>query len=395
MSYTLIKGGNAVFENEIKKADLLIKDEIIKDISFSGELPENCEVIDADGAYISPGFVDIHVHGGAGYDFMDCNVNAFREISDIHLNNGTTTMLPTAVSAEFGNILNFIEVYKKAVPLCPNFCGIHLEGPYISKEQKGAHKEHLLHSPTDAESEMLLGAGRGIIKRITAAPELDNMEAFTKRMVENGVLMSVGHSNATSTQAKNAFEHGFSHITHLYSATSSIHKVNQKVEAGVIEAAYLNDDVSIELIADGKHVAVDALKLAMKIKGCGKIALVSDALRSAGTDVKESYLGEKIEANRVIIEDGVAKLPDRSCFAGSIATGITLLERGINHYGLSVCDAVKMLTRTPAEILGINNIGRIENGFTANIVVFDKNCKIKTVLLNGIAVTDKKKGKLA
>lgn len=395
MSYTLIKGGNAVFENEIKKADLLIKDEIIKDISFSGELPENCEVIDADGAYVSPGFVDIHVHGGAGYDFMDCTVNAFREISDIHLKNGTTTMLPTAVSAEFDSILSFIEIYKRAEELCPNFCGIHLEGPYISKEQKGAHKEHLLHSPTDAETEKLLGAGRGIIKRITAAPELDNMEAFTKRMVENGVLMSVGHSNATSSETQNAFEHGFSHITHLYSATSSIHKVNQKVEAGVIEAAYLNDDVSIELIGDGKHVAVDALKLAMKIKGSGKIALVSDALRPAGTDVKESYLGEKIEANRVIIEDGVAKLPDRSCFAGSIATGIMLLERGINHYGLSLCEAVKMLTRTPAEILGMKSIGRLEAGCTANIVVFDKNCKIKTVLLNGAAVTDKKKGKLA
>jgi len=384
MKKLLIKNGKVVFENAVKSCDLLICDGKICDVDFCGEIPQDCEVLDAEGAYVSPGFVDIHVHGGGGYDFMDCTPEALKAISDIHLKNGTTSLLPTAVSSEFENIIKLIEVYKSVE--CPNFFGIHLEGPYISKKQKGAHKEHLLHSPTPEETERLISVGEGIIKRITAAPELDGMDAFAERMISRGVNMSIGHTDATSDIALKAFDHGFSHVTHLYSATPTVRKINEVVKAGVIEAAYLDDRATVELIADGCHAAIDALRLAVKIKGREKVALVSDALRPAGTDVKESYLGEKIEANRVIIENGVAKLPDRSSFAGSIATGSTLLERGINHYGFSLVDTVYMLTATPASVMGLSDRGRIAKGLKADLAVFDKDLKIKNVIIDGTII---------
>lgn len=386
MSYLLIKNGKVIADDRIIKTDVLVKGNEIIDTAFSGEIPEGCQIIDAQNKYVSPGFIDIHLHGGGGYDFMDCTPEAFCEISKTHLLNGTTTLVPTAVSSTFENILKLIQTYKDTVDLCPNFYGIHLEGPYISKNQKGAHKEHLLHAPTEDETEKLLAAGKGVIKRITAAPELDNMEYFSKKMLENGISLAVGHSDATSDIALDAFKHGFAHITHLYSATPSVRKINQVVKAGVIEAAYLDDNVTVELIADGKHAAVDALKLAVKIKGTDKVALVTDALRPAGTDVKESWLGEKIPENRVIIEDGVAKLPDRSSFAGSIATTGMLLERGINHYGLTLTDTVKMLTQTPAAILGAKNKGRIKNGFDADIAIFNQDYCIEKVILGGTIV---------
>ncbi len=383
MSYLLIKNAKVIADEKIIKSDILIKDNKIIDTAFMGEIPEGCQEINAENKYVSPGFIDIHLHGGGGYDFMDCTREAFCEISKIHLLNGTTTLVPTAVSSTFENILKLIQTYKDAINLCPNFYGIHLEGPYISKNQKGAHKEYLLHSPTDEETELLISEGKGVIKRITAAPELDNMENFAKKMLENGISLAVGHSDATSDITLNAFKHGFSHITHLYSATPSVRKINQVVKAGIIEAAYLDDNVTVELIADGKHAAVDALKLAVKIKGTDKVALVTDALRPAGTDVKESWLGEKIPENRIIIEDGVAKLPDRSSFAGSIATSSMILDRGVNHYGLTLVDTVKMITETPAKILGIENKGKIEKSYIADIVIFDQNYKVNNVILNG------------
>lgn len=389
MNNILIKNGKIVKANTIYEGNLLICGNRIADTDYKGQPPEECICIDASGKYVSPGFIDIHVHGGGGYDFMDCTVEAFINITDTHLKNGTTTIVPTAVSSSFESILKLIEVYKEAKPLCPTMYGLHLEGPYISPCQKGAHKEKYLHSPNDEETEKLLCAGRGVIKRITAAPELAHMRKFAESMISNGVSLAVGHSDATSDVALDAFEHGFSHVTHLYSATPSVRKINQVVKAGVIEAAYLNDNVTVELIADGKHVAQDALRLAVKIKGTNHVALVTDALRPAGTNATESWLGEKVPENRVIIEDDVAKLPDRSSFAGSVATSSMLLKKGITHYRLSIQDTVKMLTETPAKILGIEDKGKLKEGYIADIVLFNKEFEVSDVVLNGVIIDRK------
>lgn len=383
MKYTLIENGNAFVDRKITKRNILIRDNTIADIDFHGELPENTLVINAQGKFVSPGFIDIHLHGGGGYDFMDCTTEAFREISRTHLLNGATTMVPTAVSSTIEDIISLLDTYKNAIADCPNFYGIHLEGPYISKNQKGAHNENILRDPTRDETQLLLEKGRGIITRITAAPELSGMEEFAKTMLQNGVRLSIGHSDATSDIALAAMKNGFSHVTHLYSATPSVRKIDQVVKAGVLEAAYLCDDTTVELIADGKHAAVDALRLAVKIKGVDKVCLVTDALRPAGTDATESYLGAKTPENRIIVEDGVAKLPDRSSFAGSIATVAMVLEKGVNHYGLTLEDTLTMLTETPAKVLGACKKGKLTEGLDADIVIFDSDLKIEKVMLGG------------
>ena len=383
MSYFLIKNAKAILDNGIFERDILIKDDKIIDTEFSGELPDNCEIYDANNNFVSPGFIDIHLHGGGGFDFMDSTEEAFKAISAVHLKNGSTTIIPTTVSADFESTLNMIECYKKYVKSCPNFYGIHLEGPYLSATQKGAHNEKFLHAPTNVEIEALLSTGAGIVKRITAAPELDNMDYFAKKMSENGVHLSIGHSDATSDIALSGFKNGFSHITHMYNVTPSIRKIGQTITAGIVEAAYLNEDTTLELIADGKHVAADAMKLAVKIKGIDKVCAVSDALRPAGTDAKESYLGEKIPENLVIIEDGVAKLPDRTRFAGSVATGAMMLDKIVNYFGFSLTDAVKLLSSSPAKIMGMTDRGKIENNLLADLVVFDNSLKIRSVIKAG------------
>ena len=295
MSAILIKNGTVVSDGSLRQRSVLICDGRIADADFHGEMPADCQVIDAQGLYVSPGFIEIHAHGGGGYDIMDCEVEAFRAICDVHLKNGTTTLVPTAVSAKFEDVLRLIDVYKKAQDVCPNMIGLHLEGPFISKAQKGAHKEYLLHAPTDGEIDALLSAGAGVIKRITAAPELDNMESFAKKMTDAGIGLAVGHSDATADVALRAFQNGFTHVTHLYSATPGVRKIGQVVKAGVVEAAYLDNGVTVELIADGKHAAVHALQLAVKIKGVDKVALVTDALRPAARPLlvcrQHRYLG--------------------------------------------------------------------------------------------------------
>lgn len=383
MENLLIRNGKIIKRDGIYEGDILIRDKNIVETDYRGDIPQDCVCIDACGKYVAPGFIDIHVHGGGGYDFMDCTVEAFKEITSVHLKNGTTTIVPTAVSSSMENVFELIDVYKEATSVCPTMYGLHLEGPYISPEQKGAHKEKYLHSPNANEIAKLLHKGQGIIKRITAAPELEGMDEFVTEMKKAGVSLAVGHSDATSDIALDAFKKGFSHVTHLYSATPSIRKINQVVKAGVVEAAYLDDQVTVELIADGKHCAKDALQLVVKVKGIDNVALVTDALRPAGTDVSESWLGEKTPENRVIIEDGVAKLLDRSSFAGSIATTSMILQKGVEHYGLSLCDTVTMLTETPARILGIDDIGKLDKGYIANIVIFDEDYHICNVIFEG------------
>lgn len=383
MSYLLIKNAKAIFDTGIFERDILIKDNKIVDTAFFGGLPNDCEIYDAKNNFVSAGFIDIHLHGGGGFDFMDSTEETFKAISEVHLKNGSTTIIPTTVSADFENTLKMIECYKKYAQSCPNFYGIHLEGPYLSVAQKGAHNEKFLHAPTNEEIEQLLSVGGGVIKRITAAPELDNMEYFAKTMSQNGVHLSVGHSDATSDVALSGFKNGFSHVTHMYNVTPSIRKIGQTVTAGIVEAAFLSDDTTLELIADGKHVAIDAMKLAVKIKGIDKVCAVSDALRPAGTDAKESYLGEKIPENLVIIEDGVAKLPDRTRFAGSVATSAMMLERLVNYFEFSVVDAVKLLSSSPAKIMGMDDRGRIANGLLADFVVFDDELKVLDVIKSG------------
>ncbi len=378
-----VKGDKVVFPDKVREATLVIENGKITDTDYHGEIPENAQVIDARGKYVMPGFVEIHLHGGGGYDFTDATVEAFEKISEVHRKYGVTSFMPTTVSCEDNALENLFDTYRKAKQKDTKmrYLGIHLEGPFISLEMKGAQNPNCIKAPTPYETDRLLEMGSDIIKMCTAAPELDGMNYMAQQMLKNNIVLSSGHSNATFDDIKKARDMGFHHITHMYSNTPSVRKINQIVRAGILEAAYFYDDIRIELIGDGHHVPAEVLKLALKIKGADKINITSDAMRGAGTDSKESYLGEIKEENRVIIEDGVAKLPDRSFFAGSIATGQVMLKWLINECGVSLCDASRMLSLTPATIVGENKvIGSIEKGKCADIILLNEQLDIVDVL---------------
>jgi len=378
-----IIGGEVVFPDKVRKTSLVIENGKITDTDYHGEIPEGAEVIDATGKYVMAGFVEIHLHGGGGYDFTDATVEAFCKISEAHRKFGVTSFLPTTVSCDDTALEKLFDTYRKAKEKDTKmrYLGIHLEGPFISHEMKGAQNPNCIKAPTMYETDKLLEMGGDIIKMCTAAPELDGIEYTAKKMTERGIVMSSGHSNATYEDIERAMEFGFKHITHMYSNTPTVRKINQIVRAGVLEAAYLHDDIKVELIGDGHHVPCEVLKLALKIKGADSINITSDAMRAAGTDVTESYLGEIKEENRVIIEDGVAKLPDRSFFAGSIATGEVMLKWLVNKCKVSLPDASRMLSLTPSTIVGASNlIGSIHKGKYADIILVDKNCEVAEVL---------------
>ncbi len=379
----LIKGAYVVLPDSCKKCSVLIENGKIAAI-----LPENsaadAEIINADGMYLLPGFVEIHAHGGGGFDFADGTEEAFKAVCSAHLSHGTTSVAPTLVSVSDESMYRFFDMYRAMEEKAGvNLLGIHLEGPFISPEMKGAQNPAYVHSPDKWEVDRLADTAGDIISLCTAAPEIAGAEYMAKRMKGCGTVLSIGHSNVTCAQAKKAFDMGFSHITHLYSNTPGVRKINQVVCAGLLEAAYLYD-FDIELIGDGHHVAKEVLALALKIKSADKINLTSDAMRAAGTDTAESYLGEIAPENRVIIEDGVAKLPDRSFFAGSIATGDIMLKWAVRDCGVHVCDASKMLSATPARIIGAKKKGSIVCGYDADLILADKEFNVNKIFVNGV-----------
>lgn len=352
---------------------------------------EEAQRVDARGGYILPGFVDIHLHGGGGADFMEGTADAIRAVARAHCLHGTTAMAPTTMACapeELEALLNCYDQVVREGTGSADFLGVHLEGPYFSPEQKGAQPEGFLGSPNAETTAKVLAQGKGHIIRWDAAPELPGMREFAQQLIREGVLVSAAHTDATAQEALDGFDWGFSHITHFYCAISSRRKRDQRVVAGVLEAAFLRDEVTLEIIGDGRHVPRECLLLALKIKGPDRVALVSDAMRAAGQDVTESFLGSEAGGVRVIVEDQVAKLPDRSCYAGSIATTDRMLRVAHLEYGVPLCDAVKMLSLTPARLCGAGlRKGSLEKGKDADLVIMDQGFQVQRVFVRGREIT--------
>ena len=354
-----------------------------------GQLPADMERVDAEGGYILPGFIDLHLHGGGGYDFMDGTKEAMRGIAKAHCLHGTTAMTPTTMACaddELAAMFDKFDQVMKEGTGSADFLGIHLEGPYFSPKEKGAQPEAFLGCPTRARTEKILEMGKGNIVRWDAAPELDGMQEFAWQLSQQGIMVSEGHSDATTEEALKGFDWGFSHITHFFCGMSSRRKVGQKVVGGVREAAFLRDEITLELIGDGCHVPAELMQLALKIKGDDKVILVTDAMRAAGQDVNTSYLGSKEGGVPVIIEDGVAKLVDRSFFAGSVATTDRMLRVALS-FGVPLVSAVKMLSLTPARLAGASERkGSLARGKDADIVLMNKDFFVRRVFVRGAEI---------
>lgn len=348
--------------------------------------------IDAKGQYISPGFIDIHVHGGGGYDFMDGTEEAFFKIAETHAQYGTTSMLPTTLASEPEELFKTLELYKQANKknvTGAQFLGIHLEGPYFAMSQKGAQDPRYIRNPDPKEYKDIL-ARSSDIKRWSAAPELEGAIEFGNFLRSKGILVAMGHTDAIYEEALLGFEAGFTLATHLYSGMSGVMRRTCFRYAGVIETAFLIDEMDVEIIGDGIHLPAPLLKLIYKIKGPDRIALITDSMRAAGMPPGESILGSIHNGLKVIVEDGVAKLPDRSSFAGSVATCDRLVRNMINLADVPMLEAVKMASLTPANILGLGRSkGSLIIGKDADIVIFDKNIQVQMTIVQGRIIYNK------
>ena len=330
-------------EGIIRNGSVLIKDGIIAGVSDRDlEIP-GAMIMDAGGRYISPGFIDIHVHGGGGYDFMDNTVEAFLEIAKTHARYGTTALFPTTLTGSAEDIVRTLKTYDEAYPLNESgseFMGIHLEGPYFAMNQRGAQDPQWIRDPDPKEYEYIISQS-GSIKRWSAAPELKGAIPFARYLKSKGILVSLAHTDAIYEEVLEGFENGYTLATHLYSAMSGVTRRNAYRFAGAVESAFIIDDMDVEIIADGIHLPAPLLKLIYKIKGPGKIALITDAMRAAGMPPGESVIGNIQTGLKVIVEDGVSKMPDRKSFAGSVATADRLVRTMIQMAGVSMTDAIQ------------------------------------------------------
>lgn len=381
----------AVSENRT----VLVEDGVIADVDYQGQIPADARVMDAEGSYLLPGFIDLHVHGGGGADFMDATPEAFEVAVRTHLAHGTTLLYPTAMSATESDLADFILAYLdfcRVSPLATVAPGLHLEGPYFAgagQRSSGAQPTDVLRLPDLAEVERLLTLSQGKIARWDAAPELTGACEFAAYLKERGVLTAVGHTDATAAECARGYAHGFSHTTHFYNGCSMHRKREQTVYAGVVEATYLDDNATIELIGDGCHIPREDILLAMKIKGAEAVSIITDGTRLSGTDAKSGKLGSLKAGRDVIVEAGVAKLPDRSSFAGSIATMDRCLRVLCLDYGIDLPTASVLLSLAPAKRMGVaDHKGSIAVGKDADLVLVDAAYGVKAVLLGGTPIEE-------
>jgi N-acetylglucosamine-6-phosphate deacetylase len=344
------------------------------------------DVFDAEGLYVSPGFIDIHTHGGGGFDYMDGTLEAFVGAAKTHLRYGTTSLTPTTLSCsdeELFTVLQCYETTKAELTDGPNLLGLHLEGPYFAPTQAGAQDPRYLRLPDTAHVRSLLNAS-GSIVRMSAAAELPGALALGDELKKRGILASIGHSDALYSDVVEAVKHGYRLVTHLYSGMSMLKRIGAWRHLGLVESAYLLDELSVEIIADGCHLPPELLQLIVKLKPWDKICLITDSMRGAGLAEGEIVkLGSLDHGQDVILEDGVAMLMDRTAFAGSICTADRCIRTMVKKAGLSIQDAVRMMTVNPARLIGAGNKGALASGYDADICVFDDNVQIKRVMVGG------------
>lgn len=385
MKIKIINGVILTPFRKIQHGCLLVDNGIIQEISERDIDAPDAYIMDAKGNYVSPGFIDIHIHGGGGFDFMDGTTEAFLAIAETHARYGTTAMVPTTLTSEKEDLLKTLDIYEQANRLNTKgaqFLGMHLEGPYFAMSQRGAQDPRYIRNPDPTEYEEIL-AYSSSIARWSAAPELPGAIQFGKRLRQKGILAAVAHTDAIYEEVLEAYENGYTLATHLYSGMSGVMRKNAFRYAGTIESAFLLD-MDVEIIADGVHLPAPLLKLIYKIKGADRTALITDAMRAAGMPEGDSVLGPLETGLKVIVEDGVAKLPDRTAFAGSVSTTDRLVRNMIQMADVSMLEAVRMMSMTPAKIMNIaHKKGSLAAGKDADIVIFNDDIQIQTTMVNG------------
>lgn len=381
---------NAVILTPIRKfwGSVVIENSIITQVTpgmYADALDDDV-VIDAHGRYLSPGFIELHTHGAGGHDFMDGSVEAVIHACQTHLRHGTTALLPTTLSSQDTELFENLATIDHAAKIrdgMPEILGCHLEGPYFSPDQNAAQDRRYIKNPIREEYERIFSHCPSI-KIWSVAPELPGALEMGRWMRANGIIASIGHTNGVYEDVALAVESGYSMITHFFNGMSRLTRKDAKMYIGIAESGLCFDDLTVEVIADGCHLPPELLKLIYKVKGPDRICLVTDSMRAAGTNGSESILGSLKNGQRVLIESGVAYMPDKTSFGGSIATADRLIRTMYHQVDVPLTDAVKMMTTTPARILGVDHrIGSIVPGMDADILLFDEDVSVSLVMIKG------------
>jgi N-acetylglucosamine-6-phosphate deacetylase len=365
---TVFRNGKLISEGKITEGlDLWVEGTTISEITPRSNKSAD-RVIDLEGKYLAPGFIDLHCHGAAGYEFIDGTEEAFFKATALHAAHGTRVLYPTISATDYDTMYQALLTAEKVKDHCAlEIPGVHLEGPYLSAEMCGGQDKTLITPPKPKEYMALIERFGSLIARWTYAPEHDD-QSFLKALTDHGIVPSIGHSAATYDTVKAAFDGGCHLITHLYSCTSTITRQGGFRKLGIIESAYLLDEMDVEAIADGCHLPPELMRLIVKLKTPQHVCLITDAIRHAGmTDIEQCKGGT--ERIPYIIEDGVAKLADRSAFAGSIATTEQLLKRTVAA-GIPLADTVLMMTEVPARVMGLTHKGKLLPGYDAQFTTF-------------------------
>lgn len=389
-TFSCIAGGIVVSPGqEPAPADVFISKGRIAAIKPSSRaVPPAGRAFLAKGAFVAPGFIDVHVHGGGGADVMDGTLSAIRTVATQHAKGGTTGLLATTTTGSPEGLVRALQAVQaltgKPLPGA-TVLGAHVEGPYISPIQRGAQDPAFIRRPRPEEHLELL-ARFPCIRWFTAAPELPGAARLGRELKRRGIVAAMGHSDATFPQAQKALNYGYCHVTHLYSTMAGVRRINLRRVGGLVEAALLLDELTVEVIGDGLHLPGHLLELVVRNKGTDKVLLVTDAMRATGMPWGEYRLGGKAGL-AVIVKGGMATLADGSALAGSVATMNLCVTTMVEEAKVSLPDAVAMASTNPARLLGMDGRkGHLRPGYDADIVAFDKHFNVLLTIAGGRTV---------
>ena len=372
----LIKNCNIIYLDKIELGSVLIEDGKIKEINPES-ISNDLDIIDGSGLYLSPGFIDVHIHGAGGYDTMDGTFDAINEISKTIVKHGTTSFTPTTMTVSIEDINKSMISIKEAKDNGTDgaiVLGAHLEGPFISPKAIGAQNPNYLVEPTIENFNAMVKNAEDAVVSITIAPEIPGAKELIKTLSEKGIVCSIGHTKATYEEAIDGIKCGCSHSTHLFNAmTGFTHR-----EPGVVGAIF-DTDITTETISDGIHISYPSLRIAYKQKTSDKVLLVTDAMRACCMPDGMYDLG----GQDVIVKDSAARL-----LSGNLAGSILTLDKAVKNVyentNMPLYEVVKMATLNPAKHCKVSHKkGLIKEGYDADLVLFDENINIKKVIVSG------------
>jgi N-acetylglucosamine-6-phosphate deacetylase len=395
-NYVIISNGTILTpQDRIDDGIVIIRDSVIVDVGKRGaiEEPAQAERIDAGGNYIAPGFVNIHVHGGKGADVTKITPETFKILAGFFAGHGVTSYLATALTSP-GNVI--FEVLDKVRSIIgslqvngANILGVHMEGPYLSPAQSGAHPRSLLSLPRP-EHYMPFLEYSDVLRQMTLAPELDGAAFLVRDLRKKGIVAAAGHTDGIFPEIIRAIDEGITHATHFFCNMSHFRRDNLKRVAGAVETLLYDDRITGELIADGWHLDPSLMKLLLKVKSCERVCFVTDAMPATGLPDGRYFMGE-VEA---IVEKGIARLPDNSAYAGSVTTMDVCVRNGMSLLDLSLQDSLRMATLTPSEIIRVDKRkGSLEKNKDADIIIIDENANVlKTIIMGKLFYTGELSG---